>query len=151
VEPESEPEWVRLIIDLLISLSRPFNKERKMPLSDILRAMPDATSDCPGQLFRADRSEFFSPQQGARPDTLGVTIRLRRLKRLSCPGCDQCAYLFDILPEVDMNDFPVDGIETVEHGRLYEVYGRFSPVGNIMPGADEELDGLAIREIPEET
>ena len=68
---------------------------------------------CRGLVFRADVGWYFSEENG-----LGFTVRLRPLKKLSCPGCDFCMWQWEVLREPS-SDLPIVNIDQVDHGELY--------------------------------
>lgn len=103
---------------------------------------------CKGQIFRASVSSYggvYEDKRWNRSDIkIGFRTELRRMKTLSCPGCNHCGYLFDLLYEININDFPVEGIEKCEHKKLYKLVGVFSPDHF---HSDAELDGLQFQEV----
>ena len=42
------------------------------------------------------------------------------MKKLSCPSCAQCNWEYESFFEVG-NDFPIENIETAQHGKLYSI------------------------------
>lgn len=118
-------------------------EEAIMNVGELLKAMEGFDNNsCNGHIFRADCSQYYNPDR----QVVGQSIKLCRLKRLSCPGCDRCGYLYDLLD--DIGEDPIEGIESAEHGLVYELYGVFSPAGTF--DLEPEYEGLAIREIKEE-
>jgi hypothetical protein len=69
---------------------------------------------CKGSVFRAN-VQHFRTSQG-----FGFTVRLNKMKKLSCPGCDKCAWQHDYFAEV-CNDWSIRGIESAEDKKLYTI------------------------------
>lgn len=76
---------------------------------------PDTEAKCRGIVYRAD-VQHCKTERGVM-----FSVRLNKMKRMSCPGCERCAYLEDDLGEIDPVHWPVIGIEKAEHGRLYTI------------------------------
>lgn len=78
---------------------------------------------CQGSIFKAEKS-LFRTERG-----FGLTIRLRKIKKLSCPGCSACEWEDDAFGEI-CNDWPILNIEEATSGKFYklvicnEVYER---------------------------
>ena len=72
------------------------------------------TDKCKGVIFRAD-VQNFQTQKG-----MGFSVRLNKMKRLSCKGCMECGGLESYFGEIS-NEWPIVGIEKVEHGKLYSL------------------------------
>ena len=70
--------------------------------------------DCKGQIFRADVSQYWNGED------FGSRIRMRRLKRKSCPGCQNCDYLLEYLDEF-CSEQSVILPDNPKHGALYEL------------------------------
>ena len=68
---------------------------------------------CKGAVFRADVQHFTTKRGG-----LAFSVRLNKVKRLSCPGCDVCQGWAEHHSEIG-NDWPVVGIETAQDKKLY--------------------------------
>ena len=68
---------------------------------------------CKGLFFRGYRSTFVNN------DHIGERQGARFLKRLSCPGCDQCGYLMD--DAVEANSCGSLIIPKIENGALYQL------------------------------
>mgnify|MGYP000097138075 CR=1 FL=1 len=69
-------------------------------------------SKCNGLIYRAKVNHY------ATNDEIVFEIRLRKLKKKSCPGCEKCDWLYEAIGEI-CEDWPVEGICDVEHGKLY--------------------------------
>ena len=81
---------------------------------DLADFMEDKTKEsCDGAIFRADVQNYRTKRGG-----FGFTIKLNPVKKLSCPGCEKCGWQDFEFGEV-CNDWPINGIESVEHGELY--------------------------------
>lgn len=48
------------------------------------------------------------------------SVRLNKVKKLSCPGCAYCGAIEDDLSNIGV-DWPIIGIEACEHGKLYTI------------------------------
>jgi hypothetical protein len=70
-------------------------------------------SECKGVFFRADVSHCETKKG------ILFSVRLNLLKRKSCPGCRVCGWLFDSLGEIDRDYWPIIGIESCKHSKLY--------------------------------
>lgn len=69
---------------------------------------------CKGVIFKADVG-YFQTKRG-----FASSFRMNIMKRMSCPGCYVCGWLDEQLGEIS-NDWPVIGIQKVEHGKLYRL------------------------------
>lgn len=73
-------------------------------------------SYCKGSVFLAKVQHFqTSASQG-----FGFSVRLKKNKKLSCPGCRWCAWQSENFAEV-CNDWPIHGIENVKDKKLYTI------------------------------
>jgi len=81
----------------------------------ILDIEPVQENQCKGDIFKANVS-LCKTERGVL-----FSVRLNKMKRLSCPGCKYCGWLDDDLNELDPERFPLLGIENVEHGKLYTI------------------------------
>jgi len=70
--------------------------------------------ECKGIVCRADVYHAKTPRG------LILDIRLNKLKRKSCTGCEKCDWISAALSEVS-NDWRVLGMGDVEHGKLYKI------------------------------
>ncbi len=75
--------------------------------------MTNAMEDnCHGQIFKADVQNYIIKRG------FGFAVRMRKIKKFSCPGCERCGwqhgYISDMAGDGDIQD-----IESVEHGKLY--------------------------------
>ena len=78
-----------------------------------LREEKPPEKKCKGLYFRGTTNQYVSSH-------MSVEFRrsLRLLKRMSCKGCSQCAWIFDDLPEFhNYNDLTKD----IENGKLYKL------------------------------
>lgn len=57
--------------------------------------------DCKGMVFRCSSSQFTYLEKSGKI-VWGEKTFMKLLKRDSCPGCDQCAYMFDELHEFSL-------------------------------------------------
>lgn len=76
----------------------------------------DINKSCKGIIYKAEVS-LFQTKRG-----IGYTIRLNEAKKLSCPGCSICNFKrgYDSgLSEIDVDDWPIIGIENVKNGKYY--------------------------------
>jgi len=80
-----------------------------------LLAEPSPEPKCKGVVYKAD-VQHCKTQRGVL-----FSVRLNKMKRLSCPGCEQCGFLEDDLGEIDPKHWPIIGIATVEPGKLYTI------------------------------
>ena len=69
---------------------------------------------CQGAVFRANVSNCLTKSG------FGFFVRLNKIKKLSCPGCNKCGWQDDNFAEVN-NDWPIINIEKAEHGKLYTI------------------------------
>ncbi|MCD6199292.1 MAG: hypothetical protein J7K15_12135 [Deltaproteobacteria bacterium] len=69
-------------------------------------------NSCKGQVYRASVNHYATDKE------IVFTVRLRKLKKLSCDGCEFCGWLNEALGEVDA-DWSIGGICNVEHGKIY--------------------------------
>lgn len=93
---------------------KPATKWRGDPVADLLKAKNSISSNsCKGQIFRAD-VQMCMTKRGVM-----FSVRLNKLKRMSCPGCEYCSWITDDLSEIDPDHWPIIGIESAEHGKLY--------------------------------
>lgn len=88
----------------------------KEDLSNLLyNATPnEPISRCNGSIFRAE-VQHFQTKRG-----FGFKTKLQRLKKYSCSGCLVCGYEDENFSEVG-NDFPIEGIEALQHKKLYSI------------------------------
>jgi len=77
---------------------------------------------CKGIIARASASEGFTKyNDGSRAFFLRKSLRI--LKKKSCPGCEKCGWFYDCAPEVHLDDFPIEGFEEIQNGKLYRIWG----------------------------
>jgi len=90
----------------------------KISFNDALNEMyNDTKPKCKGIVFRASVSQWMSVQRD-----INFKKQLRVLKRKSCPGCEQCHWLWDDLSERMSEFYPQDSIiADVEDGKLYTI------------------------------
>lgn len=69
---------------------------------------------CQGSIFKAENN-VFNTRRG-----FGLSIRLNRSKKYSCPGCDNCAWEIDAFNQVD-NDWPILNIESCVNNTYYKI------------------------------
>jgi len=72
------------------------------------------TEQCKGLVYRAN-VQHCRTKQG-----ILFSVRLNKLKKKSCFGCEECECIEDQLSEISY-DWPLINIETVEHGKLYTI------------------------------
>ena len=77
-----------------------------------LKLTSDDKESCNGIIYKAD-VQHCSTARGVL-----FSIRLNKMKRLSCPGCKQCGFIEDDLGMVSLI-WPIIGIEKAEHNKLY--------------------------------
>ncbi len=77
--------------------------------------MMSANTSCKGTIYKADVQHCVTKK--------GVlfSVRLNKMKRLSCKGCEHCGWLDDELSEIDPEVWPIIDIQDVEHGKLYVI------------------------------
>jgi len=85
---------------------------------DLSQPKPDETQ-CKGLFFRGVVNNYLSGSEFVS------TKRMRPLKRMSCKGCEKCAWMLEQLPEFINTDYAPDISDTV-NGALYQL-----KVGNI--------------------
>jgi hypothetical protein len=72
---------------------------------------------CKGVVFRGHRSCYWSAQR----QTLAFKQDLRLLKKKSCPGCQQCYWMFEDLSEMSFNESFILPKRGIQEGKLYSV------------------------------
>lgn len=70
---------------------------------------------CKGVVFKAD-VQHCRTQRGVL-----FSIRLNKMKRMSCTGCAYCWWLDEDLSNIDSEYWPIIDIEKAEHGKLYTI------------------------------
>lgn len=76
--------------------------------------------NCAGIVVRASVHNYFmSDKSGAR---IVHRISLNILKKKTCVGCKHCCGLSKGL-DIISNEYPVKGIDQIEHGQLYRING----------------------------
>lgn len=71
-------------------------------------------SDCIGQKFRCNINTYV------HNDTYSHSIQMRRLKRKSCLGCEECGWVMDELAEhISCDGLPI--IQHPNHGAIYSL------------------------------
>jgi hypothetical protein len=75
----------------------------------------DKIVTCPGSIYRGN------VYNGITNRGFSIMKRLNKQKRLSCPGCEGCGWQDTILLEVDDKNFPLLGLENINHGQLYKI------------------------------
>jgi len=129
----------------------PALKDLRM-LLDKVKTKKTKERTCPGQIFRAAVSHYSTTYERGHnvgQINIGLRIQMWRLKKFSCPGCEECGWIFEYLPEINDDDFPVEGIKEVENGKAYLLEGVFSP-GRYEEGDYDELDGFRFIEWKDE-
>jgi len=81
-------------------------------LDDLLLDVEPAEEQCLGTVYRASVSFYLTARGFAQ------TVKLNKLKKLSCPGCKYCGWENDTLSEVN-KDWPILGMDKVEDQKLY--------------------------------
>lgn len=67
---------------------------------------------CKGQIFKADVS-FYRTSRG-----FAETTKLNLMKRMSCPGCEYCGWVFEEISKIGYGyDFTIPN--EIEHGKFY--------------------------------
>lgn len=69
---------------------------------------------CKGRVYRANVSHCQTKTG------ILFAVRLREMKRLSCPGCEYCGWLDADLPELGL-DWGIINITEAENGKLYTI------------------------------
>lgn len=80
-----------------------------------LLAKPNPEPKCSGVVYKAD-VQHCKTQRGVL-----FSVRLNKMKRLSCPGCEYCGFLEDDLSEIDPKYWSIIDIATAEPGKLYTI------------------------------
>ncbi|MFA7100084.1 MAG: hypothetical protein WC143_08430 [Eubacteriales bacterium] len=78
----------------------------------------DKKPPCNGPVYRASVRSYIGSGKNGQKDRLNFHVQLNRLKRKSCPGCEQCGYIYDYLNEIVEND-EIEGVCDVEDKKLY--------------------------------
>lgn len=128
--------------DLFLTPGSVYNPKRKEKPGEAI---------CKGQIFRANVSQYcseYSRGKNAGDVVIGFAVRLRRMKTLSCQGCEKCGWMFDYIGEINDDDFSVEGIDKAEGGKLYQLEGVFSP-GGYFDGPYDEFDYFTLTEYKE--
>jgi hypothetical protein len=86
-------------------------------INSIKNLEKDKKPPCNGPVYRASVRSFQSTTINGQ-ERLNFNIQLNRLKRKSCPGCEQCGYIYDYLDEIVEND-EIEGVCDVEDKKLY--------------------------------
>ena len=71
--------------------------------------------ECKGLIYRGNVS-LCQTNRGVL-----FQIRLNELKRKSCSGCPKCEFLRESLGELDINYYPLLGLEKVKQDGLYTI------------------------------
>ena len=108
--------------------------------------------ECKGVIFRARVSQYSLTYKS--PSNFGVLsinfrVQLRKLKRKSCPGCEHCGWIYDLLDEIDMEENYIQGIESAEDQKLYTIVPVYSYSDSMMMG-HPELDYLELQEVKDD-
>lgn len=75
-----------------------------------------ANPECRGVIFKA-RVSTYNTKRG-----IGFTIRLDRMNKLSCPGCEQCGWVDETLEDwISYTGEPPLNFLEVENGKLYTI------------------------------
>ena len=88
-----------------------------MDMKELLNSLSTGkkkTTNCVGVYFRG------SGYEGWNGNTYTNIVRLKLLKRMSCPGCEECGWVYDQLREVGP-DWPLLGVEKIEDGKVYTI------------------------------
>lgn len=72
------------------------------------------TPKCQGAIFKAEVTNFRTSRG------LSFQVKLVKSKKLSCPGCANCAWQDESFDEVS-NDWPISNITEVENNVFYSV------------------------------
>lgn len=93
--------------------------ETKLPNVKTATPMPQVKAPkvdkCRGAIFKAD-VQHCKTERG-----ILFSIRLNKVKRLSCKGCEQCMVLEDEFGEIDPEYRPILDVKKVKHGKLYTI------------------------------
>jgi len=85
---------------------------------EFIKALPepeDQPEECKGLFYRGKTNAFLNNN-----NEYVYQERTKLLKRLSCPGCDVCMWLYDMMEECIANDtLPI--IDNVVNGELYRL------------------------------
>lgn len=87
----------------------------KSTLNDLLVDLSLEVDKCRGAIFKAD-VQHCKTQRGVL-----LSIRLNKMKRLSCKGCEKCMAAEDEFNQIDAEHWPILDIEKVKHGKLYTI------------------------------
>ncbi len=71
-------------------------------------------SECVGLFYRATRSSWFNGV-----DTFGSKATLKLLKKMSCPGCEKCAWFHEFMHEEILHDDEHTLLKDLEDGAVY--------------------------------
>lgn len=74
----------------------------------------DAVNSCYGPVFCAIVSQHY------KNDTLHLSVKLKRDRKIGCPGCEHCNWVDDAMAEIS-NDWPLLNLGNAIGGELYRV------------------------------
>jgi hypothetical protein len=120
----------------------------KLPKLKEVQAAKEKT--CKGYIVRATVNDFYHVVSSGRnqgDQRIGSHITLRRLKRDSCAGCEECGWMEEVLNDIN-EGFQINGINEVEHGKKYSIEANWTPCGMDYMG-DVESDGFYLVEVKE--
>lgn len=81
---------------------------------NLLQQKPEPET-CKGLIYKAD-VQHCTTQKGFM-----FSIRMNKMKKLSCPGCRRCLCIEDQLSEIDVKHWPVENVCDVEPDKLYSL------------------------------
>lgn len=99
--------------------------------------------ECKGLFFRGQRSSYLS-QHGSFEERTS----LRLLKSHSCPGCDNCGDIMDIISESGMVSEDFD-FSNIQNGKKYKLSISVSGTCGYYGDDCMEIDNLEFNEVPE--
>ena len=85
----------------------------KSTLDYLLADLSPEQENCKGMVFKAD-VQHCRTERGVL-----FSVRLNKMKRMSCPGCINCGGTEDSLSEIDPEIWSILDIEKCKHGKLY--------------------------------
>ena len=84
---------------------------------EVATLVTDDEPVCNGMIFKASINDHL-----ANDGSVVYQLRLRPMKRLSCPGCEQCGYLADDLREtMACGCPPIIDVAKVDQGQLFRL------------------------------
>lgn len=87
--------------------------KRGSEFNDLLADLSPRQDKCKGAIYKVD-VQHCRTERG-----ILFSVRLNKMKRMSCGGCKDCGAIEDELNEIDPTIWPILDIEKCKHGELY--------------------------------